>query len=191
MSAPPRPPTSPTAALLRGLTTSASALLLTAALAAGQLTSGSPDRTAGSPSGPSPTVTAGALHLVAATVRERVDYALRTARRHRGDPYKYGAAGPRRFDCSGLVYFATHRAGFRGVPRTSAAQGRFMRHIKKKKLRRGDFIFFTGSSGVYHVGIYVGRRGGDPAVLHAPMPGTKVRVEKIWTHSWFAGTLRG
>jgi cell wall-associated NlpC family hydrolase len=65
-----------------------------------------------------------------------------------------------------------------------------MRHIKKRKLHRGDFVFFTGSSGVYHVGIYVGRRDGDRAVLHAPKPGTRVRVEKIWTRSWFAGTLR-
>ncbi len=190
----PAPPTrrAPRWAALAGRATSATlVLLLTAALVAGQLAEQAPD--AGREQGRRSAVhqpAADALHLVAASTADRLRKALRVARRQKGDAYKYGAEGPDAFDCSGLVWFASHRAGFDDVPRTSAEQGKHMRRIKKKNLRRGDFVFFTGSSGVYHVGFYVGRRDGDRAVLHAPKPGTKVRVEDVWGDSWFAATLR-
>lgn len=116
----------------------------------------------------------------------KVRAALRIAKAQQGDPYQYGGAGPDRFDCSGLVYYATHRAGLRGVPRTSAAQSRYMKRVGRGAMRAGDFVFFTGGSGVYHVGIYVGR----DRVLHAPRSGQRVRIEPLWTDSWFGGTLR-
>jgi cell wall-associated NlpC family hydrolase len=120
----------------------------------------------------------------------KVDRALRVAKKQKGDPYRYGAAGPDAFDCSGLVYFATHRAGMDAVPRTSSQQARFMDRIKRKRMRPGDLVFFTGRSGVYHVGFYTGRRDGRRVVVHAPSPGERVRSEAIWTDRWFAGTLR-
>jgi cell wall-associated NlpC family hydrolase len=55
--------------------------------------------------------------------KKRVGRMLQIVRAQKGDPYQYGAAGPNRFDCSGLVYYSTHRAGFRNVPRTSSQQG--------------------------------------------------------------------
>ena len=187
-------------ATLRRLTSVTLALLLSAVLLAGQLTAtsgGGPDaadahRSGGEDRGVdrSGEVVDVRLTLVGASVATRVRRALGVAKAQKGDAYKYGAEGPKRSDCSGLVYFATHRAGFDEVPRTSAEQGRYMRQIKRKKLRPGDFVFFTGSSGVYHVGVYVGWRDGDRAVVHAPKPGTKVRVEKVWSDSWFAATLR-
>ena len=126
-----------------------------------------------------------------ASVAARVKKTLHVAERQVGDPYKYGAEGPRKFDCSGLVWFATHRAGFDAVPRTSAEQGAYMRRIKKSHLRRGDFVFFTEKHTVYHVGIYLGRRDGERMILHAPRPGEKVGRDPIWTTKWFAATLRG
>jgi cell wall-associated NlpC family hydrolase len=107
-----------------------------------------------------------------------------------GDPYRYGAAGPNAFDCSGLVYYSYRKAGFSHMPRTSGAQARFARHIRRANMRVGDLIFFTSGSGVYHVGIFVGRRNGHVRVLHAPYGGTRVRVDRMWTNSWFAGSLR-
>ncbi len=168
------------------VTSSVLALLLSAVVVAG---GGQPVGSGGGGATPSLGM-AEPLQLVSAKSRKRVKRALRVARAQIGDRYRYGAEGPDRFDCSGLVYYATHRAGFTGVPRTSADQGRYMRHIKRARLRRGDFVFFTGSAGVYHVGLYVGRRDGARAVLHAPKPGTRVRVEEVWTDSWFAATLR-
>ena len=120
----------------------------------------------------------------------KVDRALRIAKQQLGDHYRYGAAGPSSFDCSGLVYFATHRAGFRGVPRTSSQQARHMRRIARPSMRPGDFVFFTGRGGVYHVGFYAGRRNGRRVVVHAPSTGSRVRTDPIWTDSWFPGTLR-
>ena len=35
---------------------------------------------------------------------------LRVASNQHGDPYQYGAAGPGRFDCSGLVMFVFRKA---------------------------------------------------------------------------------
>ena len=124
------------------------------------------------------------------TRSERVRAALRVALNQRGDRYRYGAEGPRRFDCSGLVYFSTHRAGLTSVPRTSSEQARAMPRVRRGALRRGDFVFFTGRSGVYHVGMYVGRADGRRRILHAPGTGERVRIDPIWTDQWFAGTLR-
>jgi cell wall-associated NlpC family hydrolase len=117
----------------------------------------------------------------------KVRRALRIANNQKGDPYRYGAAGPNAFDCSGLVHFATHRAGFKGVPRTSSAQAGYMRRIKRAALRPGDFVFFTDGGRVYHVGVYVGRH----RIVHAPYSGARVRTERIWNDRWFAGSLRG
>ena len=42
---------------------------------------------------------------------------IAVARRKLGDRYVYGAAGPRRFDCSGLVLFSLRRSHNRRVVR--------------------------------------------------------------------------
>jgi cell wall-associated NlpC family hydrolase len=121
----------------------------------------------------------------------RVQRAIRTAIAQRGDRYSYGAAGPSRFDCSGLTYYSFRRAGFKHIPRTSSAQAHFARHISRGSMKRGDLMFFTDGGGVYHVGVFVGWRHGKRAVLHAPYSGTRVRIDRVWTNSWFPGTLRG
>ncbi|WP_051217827.1 C40 family peptidase [Nocardioides insulae] len=121
----------------------------------------------------------------------KVRKALRIVKNQKGDPYRYGASGPGSFDCSGLVNYAYRKAGFKGTPRTSSQQAGWAKRIKRKHLRPGDLVFFTGSGGVYHVGIFSGRaRGGAPKMINAPYSGTRVRTEKIWGNNWFAGTVR-
>jgi cell wall-associated NlpC family hydrolase len=122
-------------------------------------------------------------------VGRRVAGAKDTALRQRGDAYAYGAAGPARFDCSGLVFYSYRRAGF-GVPRTSGAQAGFARRIKKSDLRAGDLMFFYGSGGVYHAAIFLRWSHGHAVMVHAPGSGQRVRVAVPWTSQWFAGTLR-
>ncbi|MFC5177493.1 C40 family peptidase [Nocardioides taihuensis] len=122
-------------------------------------------------------------------IERKVDDATRVAVHQKGDPYQYGAAGPGRFDCSGLTYFSFRKAGFRHIPRTSSGQAQWARHVKKHKARRGDLIFFRNSGGVYHVGVFAGRHHGEKYVLHSPYSGAKVRREKIWTSHWFAGKV--
>lgn len=102
--------------------------------------------------------------------------AVRVALRQRGDRYRYGAAGPDAFDCSGLVQFAFHRAG--GVlPRTSGEQARATKRIPRSRARRGDLVFFSEDRAVYHVGIYL----GDDRLLHAPGTGERVQTGQLWT----------
>jgi len=122
---------------------------------------------------------------------DRVAKAMSIAAAQKGDPYGYGASGPNRFDCSGLVLYSFRRAGFRGIPRTSSAQAGWARHVPRAQLRRGDLVFFTSGGHVYHVGVFAGRKNGNPQVLHSPYSGARVRTERIWTGSWFGGTVRG
>ncbi len=126
----------------------------------------------------------------AQTPRERkVSHGVQVALNQIGDPYSYGASGPNRFDCSGLTMFSYGRAGL-SLPRTSSAQYRHVRHIKKSNIRRGDLMFFYNSGGVYHMGIFLGRDNGSAYILHAPRTGSVVHRQKVWTTQWKAGTLR-
>ena len=122
-------------------------------------------------------------------VASRVLSARDTAMRQRGDAYAYGAAGPERFDCSGLIRYSYARAGF-AVPRTSSAQAGHARRIAKKDMRSGDLMFFYGSGGVYHAAIFLRWSRGHAVMVHSPGSGQRVRVAVPWTSAWFAGTLR-
>ncbi|KAA6223586.1 NlpC/P60 family protein [Streptomyces albofaciens JCM 4342] len=111
--------------------------------------------------------------------------ALRTAASKKGSPYKYGASGPYRFDCSGLTLYSFKRAGKR-LPRTAAAQYNRTRHLSASARRPGDLVFFHSRRGIYHVGIYA----GNGRIWHAPKPGTVVRLERIWSRSVSYGRIR-
>jgi cell wall-associated NlpC family hydrolase len=138
---------------------------------------------------------AGTPSASAMTRTLRVTNGFDIVRHQEGDPYQYGAAGPGRFDCSGLVYYSFRKAGFRHIPRSSSAQARQMNRIPKSQLHKGDLVFFYNgaarSSNVYHVGVFAGWRHGHRTIIHAPRPGERVHRERIWTSRWFAGTLRG
>jgi cell wall-associated NlpC family hydrolase len=129
----------------------------------------------------------------AMTRSQRIVSGLNIAQHQKGDPYSWGAAGPGRFDCSGLIYYSYRQAGI-DVPRTSSAQAAHARRIPTSQLRPGDFVFFyhgaARAGNVYHVGIYSGVQNGQRTILHAPRPGQRVKTEPIWTSQWFAGTLR-
>ncbi|OKI01975.1 glycoside hydrolase [Streptomyces sp. CB02923] len=111
--------------------------------------------------------------------------ALRVAASKKGAPYKYGASGPYRFDCSGLTLYSFKRAGKR-LPRTAAAQYNRTRHLSASSRRLGDLVFFHSRRGIYHVGIYAGKG----KIWHAPKPGAVVRLERIWSHSVSYGRVR-
>jgi cell wall-associated NlpC family hydrolase len=119
---------------------------------------------------------------------EKIQQATRVAANQKGDPYVYGAAGPNAFDCSGLTYYAYKKVGIT-LPRSSDDQYRRVRHIPKHRMKRGDLMFFHSGGSVYHVGIFVGRNRGR-IILHSPNSGERVHRERVWTSSWWAGTLR-
>ncbi|MFH8484297.1 C40 family peptidase [Streptomyces longisporoflavus] len=111
--------------------------------------------------------------------------ALKVAASKKGSPYRYGATGPHRFDCSGLTQYSFKRAG-KKLPRTAAQQYNKTRHISASKRVRGDLVFFHSGRNVYHVGIYAGKG----RIWHAPKSNTVVRLEKIWTKSVSYGRVR-
>ncbi|MER5767916.1 NlpC/P60 family protein [Streptomyces sp. NPDC001985] len=89
-----------------------------------------------------------------------------------GKPYVWGATGPGAYDCSGLTQAAWKAAGV-SLPRTSYAQIGAGQRIPRSALAPGDLVFFY--PGVSHVGLYVG--GGR--MIHAPRPGSPVRIAPI------------
>jgi cell wall-associated NlpC family hydrolase len=127
--------------------------------------------------------------LAARRLDNKIVSAQRTALAQRGDAYSYGSAGPNAFDCSGLIFYSYRRAGL-NVPRTSGAQAAHTRRVAKKNMRPGDLMFFSGSGGVYHAGIFVGSKNGHAMMVHSPGSGQRVTVAAPWTGSWFGGTLR-
>jgi cell wall-associated NlpC family hydrolase len=137
-----------------------------------------------------PAADAATRHHHKVTRVDRIHHARNIALRQLGDPYVYGATGPKAFDCSGLIFFSYRHAGF-SVPRTSAEQAAHARHIPRSHLRTGDFMFFADGGGVYHVGIFLRWSHGHAVMLHSPKPGEHVQRAVPWTNGWFAGTLRG
>ncbi|MYZ38215.1 MULTISPECIES: C40 family peptidase, partial [unclassified Streptomyces] len=99
-----------------------------------------------------------------------------------GKPYVWGATGPGSFDCSGLTQAAWRAAGV-SLPRTTYTQINAGQRVTRDRLAPGDLVFFF--SGVSHVGIYVG--GGQ--MIHAPRPGSAVRLAPI-DQMPFAGATR-
>ncbi|MEU6531363.1 C40 family peptidase [Streptomyces sp. NPDC046928] len=111
--------------------------------------------------------------------------ALQIAASKKGSPYKWGATGPNRFDCSGLTLYSFKKAG-KKLPRTAAQQYNKTRHISASSRKAGDLVFFHSGSYVYHVGIYAGKG----KIWHSPKSGDVVRLQKIWTRSVWYGRVK-
>jgi len=111
--------------------------------------------------------------------------ALQVAASKKGSPYKYGAAGPKRFDCSGLTLYSFKKAG-KSLPRTAAAQYNKTNHVSASNRKQGDLVFFHSGRNVYHVGIYAGKG----RIWHSPKTGEVVKLQKIWTKSVWYGRVR-
>jgi cell wall-associated NlpC family hydrolase len=112
----------------------------------------------------------------ATTLKQR---ALAIAAEQKGKPYRYGAAGPDAFDCSGLTSYSYLKAGEK-IPRTAQTQYNASRHISPSSRQPGDLVFIgKTSSGIYHVGIYAGNSGGYGWMWDAPKPGRTVGKHKI------------
>jgi peptidoglycan hydrolase-like protein with peptidoglycan-binding domain len=81
---------------------------------------------------------------------------LSAAEKHLGKRYYWGADGPNMFDCSGFVlYVLRQETGLVdwGDDTAAGIKGRLPGANSPKK---GDLVFYTGSSGVSHVEMYTG-----------------------------------
>lgn len=109
--------------------------------------------------------------------------ALAFAKRQVGKPYRYGAAGPSSYDCSGLTVAAWRSAGV-SLPRTSQQQYSQGHRIAKSSLRPGDLVFFYGQS-PSHVAVFA----GNGMIIHSPRPGRGVEYSKL-SYMPYAGAVR-
>jgi hypothetical protein len=88
-----------------------------------------------------------------ASAEDVVDYAASLI----GKPYRWGAEGPKAFDCSGLTQYVYQRFGV-DLPRRAVSQSK-SGEPAGRRLQRGDLVFFASDSKrslVTHVGIYEG-----------------------------------
>lgn len=122
--------------------------------------------------------------VVSTTAAQRVAAANAAATRV-GSPYHMGAAGPRRFDCSGLVSWAFARAGAPLAARTSFDQWNHGVRIGRMALRRGDLVW-TWDRSRGHVGIYL----GAGRYVHAPGRGRRIQVSRLPAGPAFIGAVR-
>ena len=100
----------------------------------------------------------------------RAEVAVRAALSRLGRPYVWGATGPDRFDCSGLVQWAYARAGV-SLRRTTYQQILDGMPVPPSQVRPGDLVFpHTG-----HVQLAI----GNDLVVEAPQPGATVQISRM------------
>jgi len=104
----------------------------------------------------------------------RGSIALKFALAQVGDVYVWAAAGPTRWDCSGLTMRSFQKAGV-SLPHSSRIQVRYGKNIQISSLKPGDLLFF--GKPISHVSMYMG--GGK--MVQAPRPGKRVEVVKFVT----------
>ena len=103
-------------------------------------------------------LTSGGIVPIPEPPKELVDDLLDYAKTFIGVPYRLGAGGPDRFDCSGFTLYVFREFGF-NLPHNSQAQFRMCRPVEGfSELRKGDLVFFgsrTDIREIGHVGIVV------------------------------------
>ena len=99
----------------------------------------------------------------------RGSIALKYALKQIGDIYVWAAAGPTRWDCSGLTMRAFQQAGV-SLPHSSRIQVKYGKSVSFGAVKPGDLLFFGNP--ISHVSIYMG--GGK--MVQAPRPGKRVEV---------------
>jgi len=112
-------------------------------------------------------------------VSSRGNAVVAEAAKHRGKPYRYGAAGPYAFDCSGFTQYVYRKFGLR-LPHSATSQARYGRYVSKSAARPGDLVVFGSPGRYYHAGIYAG--GGT--MWDSSTYGQPVAKRRIWTQGF-------
>ncbi len=142
-----------------------------------QITTGGAAGATSPVSGDGPAITPAQVHAFLKAALSRV-----------GLPYVWGAAGPRSFDCSGLVQWSMRQAGIT-MPRVAVDQATTGPQIPISDLQPGDLLFYhtdpTAPTYISHVAIFL----GNGLMEQAPEPGMDVQVVKAVFGAGFAGAV--
>ncbi|WP_373140928.1 C40 family peptidase [Mycobacterium marinum] len=106
-------------------------------------------------------------------INGRAGIAVRAALSRLGRPYVWGATGPDRFDCSGLVQWAYAQAGVH-LDRTTYQQINDGIVVSRSQIRPGDLVFPHPG----HVQLAI----GNNLVVEAPHAGASVRISPLGNH---------
>jgi cell wall-associated NlpC family hydrolase len=123
--------------------------------------------------------------LVKITVKVNGSKVLAEAKKHNGARYRFGASGPRVFDCSGFTSYVFRKSLGKKLPHKANSQQRYGRAVAKSKAKPGDLIVIRSGSYGYHAGIYAG--GGY--MWDSPRAGKTVGKHKIWSKSYVVRRL--
>ncbi len=135
--------------------------------------------------------------LVEITARELADRIVEYAETFLGTPYRYGANGPKRFDCTAYTRYVYRHFGYDELSRSAREQAKDGRPVDFSdlgNLQKGD-ILIIGSrrnpSVVGHVGIFIelDSTGRDPKFIHASVHG--VRYSTMLTESYYSNRILG
>lgn len=95
------------------------------------------------------------------------DEVIQYAEQFLGIKYKYGSVDPKKgFDCSGFTSHVMKKFNYY-LPRSSKDQDSKIEKVKRKKVQKGDLVFF-GNPSIHHVGIvHDVLPNGDITMIHA------------------------
>ena len=110
---------------------------------------------------------------------------LAEAKRHVGALYKFGAAGPTRFDCSGFTKYVYKKAAGKSLPHKANSQQHYGKAVSKGAKQVGDLIIFRSGSYGYHAGIYA----GSGYMYDSPHTGARVGKHKIYGSNYVVRRL--
>jgi cell wall-associated NlpC family hydrolase len=122
--------------------------------------------------------------VVISTASTLGDRAIAEAKRHAGQAYRYGAAGPTTFDCSGFTYYVFKKLG-RTLPHNSGAQHDATKRIANSAKRPGDLIFTYRSGHITHVGLYA----GGTSMWSPVQSGDHVRLQSFSGRTYSVGRV--
>jgi len=106
-----------------------------------------------------------------------------------GTPYVWGGNSlTKGVDCSGLTQLVLKHFGI-NISDTTFTQIGEGKAVKMNELQVGDLVFFDNTTkwdGPDHVGFYI----GDGKILHAPRPGSNVKIGNLSDQEGFIGGRR-
>ncbi|SFE90740.1 NlpC/P60 family protein [Chitinophaga sp. CF118] len=123
---------------------------------------------------------------VSASDSNNINHMLTVLESELGKPYRRGAIGPERFDCSGLIKYGFSHIGWI-LPRRATDIGQLGETITTESCSPGDLLFFSGrrrskskSKRISHVGCVYKVEDGNIFMIHSSDQG--VNITNI-THS--------
>ena len=129
------------------------------------------------------------------------DLIIDEAYKHIGTPYRYGARGPKAFDCSGFTSYVYRQFGIVGInlSRSSRDQARDGKAVEGTyaDMQKGDIIIFGARASrrsIGHVGIFIEMMpdGQDFTFIHAATHGgvTVSHIKEDYYAARFLGARR-